>query len=518
MGLTALETAVLGPVENGRGYTILARTSASGAAGVDGMLRHFSLALAGWADRQPSDCVVMFPLDAASETFAVARVAFLGEAELGTVAMANVVIVPLTAMTALDWLPHRLLPNIPPPTGEEDLTFADGPLKLDLEALAQAEGGPRLASFGLEWRDRDIAVGQASAEAVLAGALEGLDPPGQRSRLTGWSTSGAFTRSGAFDPDEVFRLILRKAGEGEAPDTSPRLAVRLEHGHIAAIRPAAALSEPPLAWRVWTQVEAIARVHATGKGLDWQPRYVDHAPDAIAAIAILEACLDLDPVGRAALLVAVAEASDHSDDGEDLLKGAATALGRLMDQPGDPEGAAWYLNEYVEVNADRPAAIAPVVGLALREGVLAWMSAQALDLLAFAGLADGLGAQPGYRLDALSSASRLRLLKAAVQKPGVAGRRALTVQLIGLCAPEPAGAKPCAQAIAALLALPAGPEDAALATPAIYDLLQGGGPAVRAAYARRVLSPALRNQVRMPRQAYVSVLETALHAVGGGAR
>lgn len=518
MSLSTLETAVLGPVENGRGYTILAQSSAASRAAVEGMLRHFSLALAGWADRRPSDCVVMFPLDATAETFAVARVAFLGDAELGTVAMANIVVVPLNAVVALDWLPHRLLSQIPTPTAEDDLTFADAPLKLDLGVLARADGGPRLASFGLEWRDHDVAVGNANSEAVLAAAIEGMDPPEQRARITGWSTSGAFTRSGAFDPDEAFCLIVRGGGEGEAPVKGDRLAVRLTQGRISPVTPAAAPATPPAAWRVWSQVEMVARIHATGKGLVWQPRYADHAPDAIAAIAILEACLDLDPVGRAGLLAAVADASDDAEDGAVLLQGVAVALGRLMDQPGEPEGAAWYLNDYIEANADRPAAVASVAGLALREGVLPWMSAQSLDLLAFAALADRLAAQDDYPVGSLPAATRLRLLKAATLKPGVAERRRLTVRLIGVCLPEPGAAKPCAQAIAALLALPAGPDDAMLATAQIYDLLQGGGASVRAAYARRVLSPVLTNEVRLPKQAYVSALKTAIHAVSGGAR
>jgi hypothetical protein len=514
----ALATAVLGPVENGRGYTILARSSDRAEdAAVEGMLRHFSLALAGWADRQPADCVVMFALDAAAETFAVARVAFLGEAELGTVAVAHVVIVPLAAMKALDWRPHRLLTAIPSPAAEDDLTFAEAPLKLDLDALSRADPGPRLAPFGLEWADQDVAVGAASPEAVLAGAIDGMDPPEQRARITGWATSAAFTRSGAFDPDEAFRLILRGAGEGEAPAGSLRRAVRLTNGQITPVVPAAPATPPP-AWRVWTEVEAVARTVATGRDLDWSPRYADHAADTVAAIAILEACLDLDPVGRAALLAAVADRADETAEGPDLLKGAAIALGRLMEQPGEAEGAAWYLNDYIEANADRPAAVAPVAALALREGVLPWMSAQSLDLLAFAGLADRLAAEAGYPLDSLPAATRLRLLKAAIQQPGAAERRRLTVRLIGLCLPEPGAAKTCAQAVAALLALPSGPEDAALATPAVYDLLQGGGAAVRAAYAGRVLSPILRNEIQMTAPAYLSALKTALHAVNGGGR
>lgn len=516
---TVLATAVLGPVENGRGYTILAQSSdRPEVVATEGMLRHFSLALAGWADRQLSDCVVLFPLDAANEMFAVARVAFLGEADLGTVAMAHVVIVPAAAMRALDWRAHRLLARIPAPTAEDDLTFADAPLGLDLDALARAESGPRLAPFGLEWVDQDIAVGAASPEAVLIGAIEGMDPPEQRARITGWATSGAFTRSGAFDPDEAFRLIVRGAGEGEAPAKSPRHAGRLTQGQIASLTPAATLAAPPPAWRVWTEVEAVARATGAGRGLDWSPRYADHAPDAAAAIAILEACLELDPVGRAALLAAVADQSDGAADGPDLLKGAAIALGRLMEQPGEAEGAAWYLNDYVEANADRPAAVAPVAALALREGVLPWMSAQSLDLLAFAGLADRLAAEESYPLDSLPAATRLRLLRASTQAAGAAERRRLTVRLIGLCLPEPGAGKACAQAIASLLALPVSAEDAALATPAVYDLLKAGGPALRSAYAQRVLSPILRNDIQMPKQAYVTALKTALHAVNGGGR
>ncbi len=516
MSQTVLATAVLGPVDSGRGYSILARSSERPEeAAVEGMLRHFSLALAGWADRQPADCVVMFPLDPSA--FAVARVAFLGDADLGTVAMAHVVIVPMAAMTALDWRPHRLLPHIPAPTADDDLSFADAPLRLDLEALSRADPGPRLAPFGLEWADQDIAVGAASPEAVLAGAIDGMDPPEQRARITGWATSGAFARSGAFDPDEAFRLIVRGAGDGEAP-ASARRAVRLTNGQIAPVVPSTTPAASPPAWRVWTEVEAVARARATHRDLDWSPRYADHAPEAAAAIAILEACLDLDPVGRAALLAAVADRSDAAPEGPDLLRGCAIALGRLMEQPGEAEGAAWYLNDYVEANADRPAAVALVAGLALREGVLPWMSAQSLDLLAFAGLADGLAAEPTYPLDSLPAATRLRLLKAAIQPAGAAERRRLTVRLIGQCLPEPGASKPCGQAVAALLALPAGPEDAALATPAVYDLVRAAGPAARSAYAARVLSPVLRNEVQMPKQAYVSALKTALHAVGGGGR
>ena len=519
MSLTSLQTAVLGPVENGRGYTMLARSNASRPdAAVEGMLRHFSLALAGWADRQPANCVVMFPLDAAGETFALARIAFLGEAQLGTVAMANVVILPLTAMTALEWLPHRLLTDIPTPTVEDDLTFADGPLRLDLASLAQAEAGPRLPSFGLEWGDHDIAVGAANPEAVLAAAIEGIEPPQQRARLTGWSTSGAFTRSGAFDPDEAFRLIVRADGQGDAPLNTPRRVASLSHGQVLPIAGADVSSTPPPAWRIWAQVEAVARASGAARSLHWHPRYADHTPDAVAAIAILEACLNLDPAGRAGLLSAVADASDGSDEADDMLSGAATALARLMDQPGEPEGAAWYLNDYVEANADRPAAVASVAHLALRNGVLPWMSAQSLDLLAFAGLADRLAAAEGYPLDSLPAPARLRLLKAAIQKPGIAQRRKLAVQLIGFCLPEAGGAKPCAQAIAALLALPAGPDDAALATPEIYELLEGGGPDIRAAYARRVLSPILRNKVKVAKEPYVIAMKTALWAVGGAAR
>ncbi|CAN5309076.1 hypothetical protein BH10PSE2_BH10PSE2_24530 [soil metagenome] len=498
----SLATAVVGPMENGRGYTLLRHSAGDRAARAwDGMLRHFSLALGAWADRRAEPFVAMFALDEAALNLAVARVCFLGDADLGTVAMANVLIVPRETLEALDWRSHLLLALIPWPDDGEDLGFADAPVAVDLRALVGSHAAPPrevdqgTASFGLEWRDQTLDAGTADLEALLAAALDGLDPPEQRSRIDGWVTTDALARSGAFDPASAFRLVIRASG---------------------APRPRQIATQAPPVWRAWRIVEQAARAVGADAGMAWKPLYAERAPAGVAAIAVLEACVALDAVARSALLAQVAERAEAEGAIASVVYEAlALALARLMEQPGTAEGAAYYLNAFVEANADRPGAIASVVSLATGPGILGWMSEQSLDLLLYQGLADHLGAFAGEReseLVTLSPDARLRLLKAASAPPIAAARQPVLARLIAQGLDEPGLRKAAEAALSRVLQATDATALPGLATGQAWSVASPDRD-LRKAFAERVLSPVIRGSMPASRMAYVEALGLALAAV-----
>lgn len=476
-----MATVMLGPREQGRAYGILRQSDADSLRGpAAAMLMDFCMSVAAWADGRHPDFVAMFPLDSAG-THAVARVAYLGDEELGSVAVANVVIATPQTMRDLGWQAHRLLDAIPRPDG---LAFGAAPLAVDLHALARAPVGTVIPSFGLEWRDQDIAAPDAERETVLKAALDGVNPAAQRVRLNGWSTTAALRKTGGFDPREAFRLIVAEPkSRREAGDR--RQAV-FSGGRVEPDPDVA-----PASWLAWNIVDARSRGRSP-KGLAWSPDYAELPVERATAIAILEAASSLKAVERVELLCAVALAASETPALKaGLLEGVAQALERVMAGAGGAESAAFYLDQYVAGCAATPDRLPPILYLACADGILGWLDESRLALLIDAGLFDNLGDDdfPAERLERVPAETLAYLLDRAMEglRRRTAPRRAAAV-LLDRCARSSAPTRAvAAKALAELTEMPISVDDDLLATEAVFGLVSAQGAEARKIFSARFL-------------------------------
>jgi hypothetical protein len=483
--------ALVGPRARGRGYGVLRQSeNVRLTPAAEARLNDFALALAGWADRRLEGFVALFPL--ASDVSALVRARYFGEAELGSVALATVVLLDPALLKALDGRAHRLLPNVPEPDAKT--TGAD-PMPVEAPASAP-EPHPLTGALDLAWRDRTVDAGECAPEAVLTSLLETIDPAAQRHRITGWVTTGSLPHAGEFQPAQLFNLVVHAPADALALKAFSHPSAQVRGGAISA-----EIGPPPDPWTLWAAFKALRTGDAAADvALDaarWDPRYASLAPGAVVAIGALETCLSLTPAQRLSLITAMAKASATRDGlvGEGLARGLAETLERLAAGSASPEVAAYYIGGVLAaIDPERLGAAHGLGSVAALPGVLAWIEPHQAAALTRLGLVSALGARLLNDATAIANvreATLQALLAPALAAASEPSGRALATAVLAQSAEEHADPA-LEQALSTLLALPPSPLDSRLATAGVVRLAMRGGGALTPVLIRRVLIPALR--------------------------
>jgi hypothetical protein len=381
-------TAVIGPKAQGRNYGLRRYAGPRLTSEGQARLADFALSLAGWAMLRRHRFVAMLPLAADGSSFAVVRARHLGEGELGPVAVAHLLIVDAGLLEALDWASPRLLRLLPEP---EDVAFGLGPIEVSPDDLASLKVGP-IAAPRVGWADIAIDVGDDDPETALCAIVEGVEAPAQRARLTGWSSTSLIAPAGDLDPARLFKLVTHASAESPA-------AFQATH-ELLALK---ALAEPPLTWKAWLKLAAIAKREPAAAALrsaQWSQDKARLAADDVMFEEIASACADLTPPAMLALLRAVMRHADGPDAVSAALRDGVSETFNALVAVADAEGAAFYVRGLI----DGPDSIALTAlpgldAVMARPAVAAWLGdiSDRLDLSGVARLwAAGLAADPAF--------------------------------------------------------------------------------------------------------------------------
>jgi len=485
-------TAVIGPKAQGRNYGLRRYAGPRLGAESQACLADFALSLAGWAMLRRPRFVAMLPLTADGSSFAVARARHLGEGELGPMAVAHLLIVDADLLEALDWASPRLLRLLPEP---EDSAFGLEPIQVLPGALATSTSRP-LAAPRVGWGGLAIDVGDENPEAALCALVEGVEPPAQRARLTGWVSTSLIAPAGDLDPARVFKLVTHASAE------SPT-AFRATH-ELLSLK---TVAEPSLTWKAWLKLAAIAErepAAAALRSVQWSPDKARLSAGDVMFEEIASACATLTPQAMVALLRAVMRHARDPNAVDQALRGGVSETFNALVAVADAEGAAFYVRGLID-DAD-PVALTALPGLGevmARPAVAAWLGdiAHRIDLapvvrLWAARLADDpafaetmVAANPAFLDAVLDAALSLlddegiswlagTLLRLKCLRPGLEGARLRLV-------------------LSALLARPPSHADAALADPNVLAAARRFAPELSAALAARAIPTGLR-QARQP--------------------
>lgn len=459
------------------------------------MFEDFGLALAAWADLGLQRFAALVPLDASRSDFVLWRARFIGAGELGTVAVANGLVITAEQMERLDWRAHRLLGSLPEPDGR-----SFGAERISAEP-APPPVAP-MAALGLEWRDQvvDILDG-TDPEAVLVAALEGISPPVQIARIDGWATTGALQASGAFDPADAFRLIVRPQGE-------PRGATPADH-HAAQIESGQVLSPPetpPPVWRAWQAVERASGAASAG----WKPTWLTLSVDRVATLALLQNAAPLGVEDRLSLIAAaVREAAAEPDLVEPMGVAAGQTLLRLAANAEQSIDGVRYLGAGLKEARFGDDTAREIVRSAPLAPTLTGLDAPALERAMDQGLLDRMaGVEGGGTLSQFEPGVLMTMLGKSLHRASSATvMRTLAITLIGhLATGDTLARRYAAAGVSALIDMPIHVHDAGLATPAVVRLVREFPGIDRGAYAARALRPVLRGEVRPTRPAFVEAM------------
>lgn len=208
-GRLSLPTFVAGPEPEGRGAGILTHSGLPGGAGWQGSL---PLVLLEWAKLRSAE-----PF---SGRFAVAggaiaiKAAYFGEGSAGSIARAFGVFIDDETLPLVLNCEQCLFAAIPEPSLSDD--FGLRPLEL---SLVPDQPVPGLSAAGLAWRDRHITVDTPQLlEKVALDVLASIDPPGQRTRITGWCTTAHLSARGDFLPIQSCNLLVTRPAEPAVHD------------------------------------------------------------------------------------------------------------------------------------------------------------------------------------------------------------------------------------------------------------------------------------------------------------
>jgi hypothetical protein len=480
------------------------------------MLEDVSLALADWADLEGDSFCALFSLDPGRQWFALCRARYLGRADLGTVAVANVVIVPVGAMQVMGFRVHDLLPNLPSPS---DASFGAEPLAVHLPPPLKATS--LTPPFGLEWRDHVIEAPRPYAEAILVQALDSVSPTVQMARIDGWATSGALRASGGFDPLRAFRLVVRdpneplgalpknirviKSVDGKLPDETWRDVVTA-----------------PLAARAVTLISTVAQALAGVKQPRWRPDLVAHPLESVVASAFVEAGAGATLEDLSSLLWrCVEKAAQNAEMYEGFASGAAKAFATLIEAATVEAQAVAYFGN-VLAGSTRHAPHGDVVArlllkmLAL-EGRLALLDERALQAALAAGLIDRLARRGReHLLNELTADQQVIVLADCIQRAELSpSARILSARLIRQIASR--NDRRADNALAYLLGLEPNDHDTIMATPSVADVAVRLSSLKRADYAMRVLRPVVVGEASTDRAGLIQALNASLRLVGGTA-
>jgi len=262
-----LPTFVIGPESQGRGYRLLAPKDSPLPRPSD-----LAMVLMEWARTGEAEVVGRYPLpDGGAAMF---RARYLRSAMLGEEAFLHGVVLDEAALSALDNRPELILDQIPGPDGS--LGFGEQPLDVRPPAPPPARGP--WPHQGLAWRDLHIEPDDRGRETVLLGALASIDPPEQRSRITGWVTSSRLVSRGALNLVHDSQLVI-----GGQPADAPlrQLPVKVETTGAVI---------PPHSWRAWLRLEALARekpqYEPFEKALVWRAGYAHLSTQKLTETAL----------------------------------------------------------------------------------------------------------------------------------------------------------------------------------------------------------------------------------------
>lgn len=484
-------TAVIGPKAQGRNYGLRRYAGPRLTSESQARIADFALSLAGWAMLRRHRFVAMLPLAADGLAFAVVRARHLGEGELGPVAVAHLLIADASLLEALDWASPRLLHLLPEP---EDAAFGLEPLSISPDALAKFAPRP-MAAPSLAWNDLVVDVGDEDPETVLSALVEGLDPPSRRARLTGWASTSLVAPAGDLDPARVFKLVTHASAESPA-------AFQASH-ELLSVKTTA---EPPLVWKAWLMLAAIAEREPAAAALrsaQWSQDKARLPADDVMFEEIASACATLTPAAMVNLLRAVLRRADGVDAASQALRDGVSETFDALVAVADAQGAAFYVRGLAD-GAD-PVALQALRGLdavMARPAVAAWLGeiAPRIDLSNVARLWAGVLADDPAFADTLLPAAPAFLdsvLDATLSRLDDDGIRRLAGALLRLHCQRPAmdGAR-VRVALSALLARPPTSADAALADPAVLAAAKTFVPTLSAALAARSIPAGLRDAQR----------------------
>jgi hypothetical protein len=484
-------TAVIGPKAQGRNYGLRRYAGPRLTSESQARLADFALSLAGWAMLRRRRFAAMLPMAADGSSFAVARARHMGEGELGPVAVAHLVIVDAALLEALDWASPRLLRLLPEP---EDSTFGLAPLLVSPDRLAQAIDRPMTAPH-VAWSDAVVDVGDEDPEAVLCALVEGVDPPTQRARLTGWASTSLIAPAGDLDPARAFKLVTHVSAESPATFQASHELVSLR-----------TTAEPPLAWKAWLKLAAIAEREPAAAALrsaQWSQDKARLPAVDVMFEEIASACATLKPPAMVDLLRAVMRHADGADAASAALREGVSETFDALVAVADAQGAAFYVRGLTD-RADAVAleALRGLDAAMADPAVAAWLGdiAGRLDLGEVIRLwARALGADPAFA-DKLATAAPAFLdaaLETTLSRLADDDTRRLAGALLRLqCQRSPLEGGRIRDALSALLARPAGAADAALADPAVLAAAKTFAPELSGALAARAIPAGLRHAQR----------------------
>jgi hypothetical protein len=463
MTAPSLAAAVIGPKAQGRNYGLRRYAGPRLSSEAQARLDDFAMSLTGWAILRRERMAAMFPLNADQSSFAVVRARNLGEGELGPIAVAHMLIVPRAVLENLDWASHRLLRLIPEP---DDAAFGLEPPALRAEALGAARAKSPRANSKLAWSDVTVDAESADPEQVLGDLIDGVNPPEQRARLTGWATTSLLARAGALDPAQLLRLVVHAPAESlaafEASHAAMSLKAALPTGPARGRSPA-----HPLAWTAWVRLGEIGRREPDAAALAaarWSQEKAGLAAEVLVFEEIARACATLPPAEMVALLRAVARAADGSDAVSAILRQGVSETFDAIVSVAHAEGVAFYIQRYLAgASLAEVRVLAGLDALLARPPVAAWLG-EGLDVT-------------------------LALCLPDVARPET---RRLAASLLRLHCGRSAKAETVAPALAALLAQPASATDLVLADAEVVRATAAAAPHLSASLAARAVQPAMR--------------------------
>jgi hypothetical protein len=483
-------TAVIGPKAQGRNYGLRRYAGSRLTSERQARLSDFALSLAGWAMLRRRRFVGMLPLVADGSAFAVVRARHLGEGELGPIAVAHLLIVEAALLEAIDWASPRLLRLLPEP---DDTAFGLEPLTVSPAALSPTAKPMTTPRVG--WGDVAVDVGDDDPEAALIALIEGVEPSAQRARLTGWVSTSLIAPAGDLDPARIFKLVTHPSVESPAVFAATH--------ELSSLKTTA---EPPLAWKAWLKLAAIAEREPDAAALrsaQWSQDKARQPADDVMFEEIASACAALSPSAMVALLRAVMRHAQGGDAASAALREGVSETFDALVAVADAQGAAFYVRGLAD-GAD-PGALKALRGLdtvMAKPAVAAWLGdvAHKLDLASIVGLwAANLTTDPAFADDlALAGTAFLdAVLDAALKRLDDEGARRLAGALLRLhCQRSPHDGARVRRALAALLARPPATADAALADPAVLAAVKTFAPELSADLAARAIPAGLRHAQR----------------------
>lgn len=505
-----VDTAVVGPQARGRSYGLRRASIPRLDPEITARISDFAMALTGWALQRRPRFVAFFPLTASETVFAVVRGTYLGEADLGPVAIANMLIAPRAVIEVIHWRAHGLLPLLPE---GDDQTFGRTPLDVRPGEVLDERRPLRESGVGLAFSDQVVNAGDDDPEAALTAMLDAVGPTELRARLTGWSTTTELAPIGSLQPTRIFKAVVHAGEEPAEAFSKTHEAKAFDHSMLedTASRPS---------WAAWVRLRRLAETWPAALALGdfaWSSAYDTLDPQTLATNALLHACSRLDAPARVRLLLAVAETRGHSDPVSAAISAAVgQTLEKLMDSAGDHEGAAYYVETFLRgASRNTLKAIAAVTRLASGPEVAAWLTAAAVEDLDYNAIADrwanGQAAQDDWA-DRLADANPVLLRKAlaaAIIRSGEPAMRRLAGSLLRLTCRSTQDDKLTYEALRVLLGQKPSVEDVELADSGLIDAVDRLPPLPLAALVDRAVTPAVRRARTIPQ--FMRALDAQLH-------